>query len=231
MFYRLNTSVNHDEIGSYPQIEEIDKSEQYDFREPYSIRNIIEVEQPLIGVKFPRFKMKAKAKATDILSNVIAGYKFLTISKRAFLAISDLSLGRFQVFDVSIIHRKKVLDYHALYLIGFQDGFVDWEKCKFGVADWRTYYDRQEWIYLEYPKINSYREYHNYINNLVKKDKNFTLKTIQVQYTYSSDFDLFRVRLPGYVIYACSGYFKTIVEREGLTGFQFEALPYSQKVD
>ena len=159
MFYRLNTSVDHDEIGSYPQIEEIDKSEQYDFREVYSIRNIIEVEEPLIGVKFPRFKMKAKAKATDILSNVIASYKFLTISKRALQVIADLSLGKFQVFDIFVKHRKKVLDYFSLYLIGFQDDFVDWGKCELGVADWRTYYEKRELKYLDFPKINSYKEY------------------------------------------------------------------------
>jgi hypothetical protein len=208
--YQFQHSVDSNEIGYYPQIEEDWKNTKY--WGPTSIINT-PLEGPITyKPSSPIFNLRKMAKLTDKISSVADSCKMIMIRERLFRLFTEFSLDACQCFEEYVNTPTGEVPYRLLYLpYPRDDEFFNWEHCLF-----YDFHDPEKKIF----SVADAREYYKAHNGKILKPERLVLRDGQPA------FDLFRCRFyDGGTRFYVSSRLKQAMEAAGITGVRFEAIP------
>lgn len=217
-YYKLEFSLEKQEIGDYPQVQKFKKG--YDSNRKESCSQIARYYfgmKPDIEIDFNCLELSNKARLTDYVSssylNALAG---LLISQRLYDFFLGLRLPEYISYQAYIYQKEKLVsDSHLwAHFVKSYPEIIDYSKSNFFLDHSEVNYKK-----VAISSINDYKDLQNRVRYKVNTDK-LVLKKV-----FADKFDVLRIGVVRNETYVTESVKNEMIAK-GFTGLVFEPADY-----
>ncbi|MEZ4971618.1 MAG: hypothetical protein R2814_18495 [Flavobacteriaceae bacterium] len=227
-YYKLDFSLNVDEVGKYPQIEtmynlgDIEKVDNYPMAYKQSIDFIWDIPQPILY---------RQSKLTTLLSGGIFSSFILLVFRTSFVRFLErFNLGEYRSWPIKVHYKGQIFKEYSLFHISYpsDEQYVDYASSEFLIGtseDWQNPDIRKP------VKVEGYANYQSLMEVLKENENNARIRCNKLIFDFTgTDIDMFRlIDIPFGEGYYVSERLKTAIEEQGFTGMAFEEIEEYEK--
>lgn len=218
MYFVLQTSINNDEIGEYPQCNGVLKP--YNFRGEHSIWKI-DYWQPInFDIKIPVFKLYNHAKWTDCVSSATFKSGAIRLCTPQFIdVLKQFEVSSYQQYATEVGRLGELRKYSFLYFSEIHNQYIDYNKSIFYVR-YVFNEERPKTVQIfRFRDEMDYNQKRQELHRLVRGRQMFIYYKLYLKEA-AIKLDLFRIYgfYQGLII---SERLKKALEESNLTGFRF----------